>query len=394
MKTAAHLVLLIMLMMATGLNAKPVIKSKSGNPQIDSLQTELKSARPDTNKVSLYYWLSFAYSGVDTKEGLQYGREALELARKLRWEKGISLAYNALGVNYLSQNHEEQAKNYFDSSIELSRKIGRKKGLAVGYRNLSIVYQHQSDFQNAVRLARESEAVYKELGDLEGQAGILNNLGNILLELEMFDAAEVYFRKALPLYMQMADAKGTALILGNLGSVYQQTDQYDSAMLYLSRSEEINKNNNYSYQLCYNLYNKGVIYQKTGRFSEALKTHQEGLRLAQQLGSRELAAFHTGRIGRCYLDSFKAESAQRASATGSAGNLSKALENLQVCIDQFHKLNLDDWAEAFLPSLAEAYTLAGDYQKAYDYNRQYTELVKRRKKDVVQLFSGMLLDEK
>src|SRR4030095_2553989 len=82
---------------------------KSGQERLDSLLAEIPSAKEDTGKVNLLVDLSFTYNSIDPDQGINYGKEALDLAEKLKWKKGIADANRTIGVNYSYGKQENSA---------------------------------------------------------------------------------------------------------------------------------------------------------------------------------------------------------------------------------------------------------------------------------------------
>ena len=89
---------------------------KQGQPLIDSLLLELPKAKEDTNKVHILYEISFAFLNIDPDSGIMYGNQQLALAEKLEWEKGIALADNALGINYITRSDYARGLQYYFSA--------------------------------------------------------------------------------------------------------------------------------------------------------------------------------------------------------------------------------------------------------------------------------------
>ena len=56
---------------------------------MDSLLAELPRIKPDTNRVNLLNAISYEYYNSNSSEGINYARQALALARRLTWKKGI-----------------------------------------------------------------------------------------------------------------------------------------------------------------------------------------------------------------------------------------------------------------------------------------------------------------
>src|SRR5688572_15938557 len=66
----------------------------------DSLITALDKLGDDTTKVHVYDKLAYVYSIINPDSGLVFAKQALDLANRLKWEKGIAVAHSDLGLNY------------------------------------------------------------------------------------------------------------------------------------------------------------------------------------------------------------------------------------------------------------------------------------------------------
>ncbi|MBE2190377.1 MAG: hypothetical protein IAE98_13060, partial [Candidatus Kapabacteria bacterium] len=85
----------ILLMFSFSLLSNQVALSQvQGQLRIDSLLNEVTNLRDDSTGVILLAQLSFSYQGIDPQNGVYYGKMAYNLASKIKWDKGISEAYN------------------------------------------------------------------------------------------------------------------------------------------------------------------------------------------------------------------------------------------------------------------------------------------------------------
>src|SRR6185503_8586488 len=124
---------------------------KQGQSRIDSLLVGTDSAKEDSNKVKLLVDLSFTYASIDPDEGIKYGKEALGLAKKLDWKKGIADANRTIGVNYsYGKSEYSTGLQYFLTSLKLFEELGNKSGTAKILSNIGVVYWYQSDFPKAL----------------------------------------------------------------------------------------------------------------------------------------------------------------------------------------------------------------------------------------------------
>jgi hypothetical protein len=71
-----------------------------GRSKIDSLLNEISKQKKDTNMVNLFCCISNAYHSIDPDEGVKFGKQALSLATKLNWAKGLANRDAKIGLNY------------------------------------------------------------------------------------------------------------------------------------------------------------------------------------------------------------------------------------------------------------------------------------------------------
>jgi len=89
---------------------------KKGQPLVDSLVSELPKMKDDSNKVRFLGLIAQNYMLFNPNEGFVYAENALQLAEKIHWKKGIANIHNNLGLmigdtgnNVLAREHFEKA---------------------------------------------------------------------------------------------------------------------------------------------------------------------------------------------------------------------------------------------------------------------------------------------
>ena len=103
------------------------------NNVLDSLQLLLKSAKEDTNKVNILYQLSEQCNEEDI---LKYTEQALNLAKKLNFKKGIASCYHNLGFALNLTGDVDKALSYYKQSIKINESIGNLIGAAGSLNNM------------------------------------------------------------------------------------------------------------------------------------------------------------------------------------------------------------------------------------------------------------------
>ncbi|MCE9538634.1 MAG: hypothetical protein K8R85_05375, partial [Bacteroidetes bacterium] len=79
---------------------------------VDSLQSILKVAKEDINKVDILNELSFVSRKKSVENSIQFAEEALKLSQNLSYKKGITKSLTNLGFSYRLSNNFEKAIEY------------------------------------------------------------------------------------------------------------------------------------------------------------------------------------------------------------------------------------------------------------------------------------------
>src|ERR1035438_5465426 len=162
--------------------------------KIDSFKQAIKISKTDTDKVKLMLALIEPINCNDTLSEISYAKEALALAQKIKWNKGISCAYVGLGTIY-----HKCMKNY---------------PFAIEY------YQH------ALSTAKNSD-------DKLNQVKTLKDIGDSYQCLSQYVKALDYYREVLKL---MPDPDNKIVVLGNMGLIYFNLGDYPNSLAFYDSS--------------------------------------------------------------------------------------------------------------------------------------------------------------
>jgi serine phosphatase RsbU (regulator of sigma subunit) len=166
----------------------------------------------------------------------KYQLAGLKLYKSLNDRKGISLAYNGLGVLEKNRNNFIKALEYYYAAIEPLDKEKDRSRYATIYMNIGIVYRNLKNPQRAVDYYNSCDSLYKILKDT---AGIIRNNVNrctALKELGKFDEA-----KKLGLYAEklvdLTNSKNNAAynLYDIIAGIYLHEKNYSKAEQYYLR---------------------------------------------------------------------------------------------------------------------------------------------------------------
>ena len=319
------------------LTTSNLLAKLTGQEKIDSLSAELPNAKQDTNYVKLLKDLSFALYGTNPDKGIEYGLLALELAKKLEWNKGIADSYNSLGVNYYNQSDYPKALEFYHKSLKINEELGNKRGIARNLGNIGIIYNYQSDYPKALEYSHKALKIYEELGNKSGIARNLGNIGNIYIYQSNYPKALEYYHKSLKINEELGNKRGIAHILGNIGNIYFYQSDYPKALEYYNKALKINEEFGNKNGIAHNLGNIGGLYKSLSQDSVLSKLSE----------STELVSLNK------YI------------------NLNRGIEFLHKSINLFEEIGELDYKSKYFKILSEAYKEKGNYKKWGEYLEEF-----------------------
>lgn len=152
---------------------------KTGQARLDSLLAELPRAKPDTNRVKLLQAITNEYYYSSSSEGINYASQALALARRLTWKKGMARSYNHLGNQYLMKSDYPQALTAYLSGLKIAEEIKDKPVIIALTGNVGFIYMLLTNYSQALVYSKKALKGYEELGNKERLASALSIVGYV-----------------------------------------------------------------------------------------------------------------------------------------------------------------------------------------------------------------------
>ena len=327
--------------------------------RVDSLKNVLKAGVYDTNRVNALHGLSRHYFQRSYADARSYGAEALELARKLNFKKGMALAHNDIGdVCRMIAEYQEALMNY-RASLQIWEELGDKKGIALAYNNIGLIHVIRGDYVQALLNLRASLTIRVAMEDQKGIAATQLNIGDLYNRQGSYPEALKNLLAALKILENfredVRDNKDLALCYSYLGITYERQGDLIKALDYHLTSLQIRKEIRDRPGIAASYANLGLIYDRQGDSAKALKYHFDALEIRKETGEKKEIAVCYMNIGLAY---------------GRQNNNSKALENY------FNSLNINkDIGEkravaACDNNIGKIYTRICEYDKARQYLTQ------------------------
>ncbi|MBN1340369.1 MAG: tetratricopeptide repeat protein [Bacteroidales bacterium] len=275
---------------------------------IDSLENLLKTAG-DTNRVNILIRLSGQYYRKSPQKCIEISAEALELARKTGFRRGMAKSHNMLGVGYSSLgNYSLGLENYLEA-LRIFEELGENTSVGITSNNIGIIHKNLGNYSEAITYYQKSLSISEQSGNSQGTIIALNNIGNIYYDWQKYDFALDYFRRTLAMLKNSGDNNRIAVLLNNIGEVYYNKSVYDTALNFFSRSLSMSEALGSNKGILNSYRNMGELFCKMKNDRKALENYQRALKIAGDIGDRHNIAYLSVRIGEVYTSTGRSREA-------------------------------------------------------------------------------------
>jgi adenylate cyclase len=259
----------------------------TGQPRIDSLLTVLKSAKEDTARVSLLIDLSFSSCEINPDAGLTYGTQALALAQKLKFKKGIAWAIMRIGVNYRNKKQSSKAIEYYNRSIPLFEALKDKTGLGKTYRNMGYAWWDSMMLGESLTYFLKANEIFEQINLPVLRSNQLD-IATVYRDLGEYTKAMDYLKRVLKNDQDAGDKQlilSTSMemahlyyMLGNDAEFFKLfSDNYHAAVALKD-----------TFSTLWCLERMGEYYDRNGQFENLKKLTLESITLAEKYSDRSM----------------------------------------------------------------------------------------------------------
>ncbi len=360
---------------------------------IDSLKNELPKTT-DTTRVKLLISLCLEYRDAYPESALKYGKQALNLAKKLDFGIGmvdsyiqlgivherqgefqlaieyfqqgvkISRAINDqigeqnllmhIGIAYKEQSEYQQALPYYFKAVEICKKIKHERGLASNYNNIATIYRNQRKYVDAFKYYLKALEIHNKSDNKYGLMITFNGLALLQKEQNNTVKALEYYEKALEMAELLKNQVGIAGISTNLGELHEATGNYQQSLIYNQNALKIHQRLGFKNNVANNLNNLGSICHKQQQYDESLIYYNRAIAILEEKGSKTTLVESHLHIALVYLEQQRIQPAREHTDKG-----------LQLAL----KIpSLEAMKEGYT-LLARVYQNLGDFEKAYGYQQ-------------------------
>ena len=254
----------------------------------DSLIKALqKNAAPDTNRVTPLLKVADAIIYSDPAAAMRYTDEALEIAEKKQWPKGVALSLRQKGNVYYVLSDNAGAMDCYIKALRIARPLNIRKLDASLFNNLANIYSDLKQYDKALDNYHEYLAAARELKAGKDETIALVNMATVYTELNDPEKALDCNRQALDIARRDRNTSFIPIILNNMGITYQKKGDAAAALSYFRQSIRLSDEYGNKNAKASSLNEAGKIYFAQGDYVHANEYALQSLQIARELGSAE-----------------------------------------------------------------------------------------------------------
>ena len=325
--------------------------------ELDSLQQLLVKQADDTSKVKTLNELSYAYYQTAVYDSeLYYAQQALTLAQKLNWKRGMAVSLKNIGSACDDMGNNSDALVYYGRALNIFSAIDDKSGVSACYNNMGLVYRTIGNFSEALKNHYASLKIKETLGDRNGIALSYNNIGVVLYAQKNYAEAIKSHLAALEIRKALGNKRGIASSYGNMGNVYQAQGNYKEALKNYEQTLKIEEEIGNKVGMTTALSNMGAAYYELGDYEQALQHNTNALSIAEEAGD---------------LSSIAASSINTGNVLVKLKQPQAASEWLQKALDIGKEIGEVEVIKNSYEGLSQADSALGKYQEALHHYKMY-----------------------
>ena len=327
----------------------------SDEENIDALLLKVSNTTIDTIKVNTLNDLEFSYRFIDSEIGIKYAFKALNLAKKINYNLGISESYAGIGACYAIQNNFDKAIPYLNKALQTAPDKNSKSKALNG---LGVTYTMKSSFALALDYYHQSLKILEELKDQKRIAVLLFNLGNVYSQLKNYEKANEYYYKSIKIDSEPDSVKSTYC---NIGLNYLDLKNYDNALQSFEKVLKMLNNSAKDKALkAYCLNGLGEAYFYKNDLKNSKFYYEKAIVLNNEIEDKYILAENIRGIGNIYVKQATQEKNTLVKNNLLERSISSFEESIKISTQVYDLNNLIDTYE----KLSNAQNLLGNYDLA------------------------------
>lgn len=202
------------------------------------------------------------------KVAIDYLNQAMTLAQKTKWSRGIMIVTSRTGFHYGRMGFDYRACEYFFKALRLAELQKDNVWIGFAYRYLGDNHNDLGEFKKAIQFFDKSLPYLYKGKDYPRYLIAMHNKGLSYLALEKYDEAITVFKNVLDKNRTFKQKDVDVPCITNLSTAYEKKGDLTTALTYLNKLRELSSTN--PDDVAYADIQIARILTKLGRIEDAL----------------------------------------------------------------------------------------------------------------------------
>ncbi len=305
----------------------------------------------EKGQIDVMLEMSYDLSKLHPDSAYKLAQTGLNESKKLKYRKGQADAHMRLGYIQYVRGQNDAALVNLKSCYRLRMEDKNYAGATGAATMISYVFENKAQKDSAFAILFDCIDIV-EKNDSSSLAEVYLSLGNLSVDYGDFKNALKFNLKAESIYETIKDTSSLNMVWGGLGNLYFQVREYDSALFYFEKSDKANRKASDQFAISRNLNNIALCYDGLERYGLAIAYFSEAIAMHRELDMQNDLALALSNLGLTFYHDKQLDS---------------AIFYYQKSLDLARQLGYMSIVLTDLEFLAMAYSSAGDYRQAYDY---------------------------
>ena len=241
------------------------------------------------------------YYCVNPEKGIEFGKQALQLAGVLKLPALRCKIYNSLGLNYWASNDIKTARMYYSKAYIDALLYKDTIEMVKTYNRMGLVYETLGDFDSCLIMFNKELVHYTSIHNDKEVGKVLGNIGTIHLHRGELKSALKYLLEAKTCYEKTDNKKDLLYINLKIAVIYSDSKDFEEAIkwfqLGIKQAMEIHD----YVRVGMGINGIGIIYKKQGKYNEALDQYNKALEMVKNSTNKVLIMSIYENIGNVYV---------------------------------------------------------------------------------------------
>jgi class 3 adenylate cyclase/tetratricopeptide (TPR) repeat protein len=254
---------------------------------IDSLLNKLEDAlKADTLQVKILNQLCWQHRNNEFEKAIDYGKKSIALALKIKDFRGLSEAYNFVGVVHRNLGDYGESNRYFFEALKIAEKYLIKTQQGYAYNNIADALKLQKKYLEAIPFSDKALAIFQEINDKRGLAFVYIRLGEIYQSIKKYDEALGAFIKSKDIREELKEKSNLITSYTRLGLLYKVKNELDTGLDYFLKALKLSESMSDKRAIagCYDFI--ASIYIAKKDLNTAKRYAEQSLNLALSINAR------------------------------------------------------------------------------------------------------------